>query len=169
MTFNKKLSKTRIIHGSNYIKKSKTEQSEQLATLITKYLGRICHVATINNKVIATCGLNPSDGEDFYKIGLTDYYEVSIIVVDENFRGQALATKLLKLACQKTTKSILCEAWGCNGIKAHADSVLRCNHFQLIKKMPLFYYKNRGDCSFCVNRNACCENLCTCDIYVLKK
>lgn len=122
-------------------------------------------------EIIGVCAISDNGyPDDFYDIGVREYKIVATIIIDKEFRGKGIGSKLLENAIKENRNNIIvCEAWGYNGKYAHADKILRQNGFKLVKNMGKNYYKDRGDCVSCVNRNNCDVNLCTTDIYLRDK
>lgn len=122
---------------------------------------------TSDNRIVGTAGLMNNKEGDVYGIGLKTYQEVVGFAVDEAFRRQGIAGKMLELLLQKASKDIVVEAWGDTGKEANLHHILLNHGFSRIKRLENFY-QNRGDCFLCCHRNKCNKQLCTCDIYLKK-
>lgn len=135
---------------------------------VLQVLDRMIVAKDSSGKIIGVCGLEKNTRGDFYQIGQTDYDEVSVLVIDAQYRKCGIGSRLLQEIARYNQRDIVFEGWGDNGQYANAHGVLVRSGFVHLKNLPHFY-KERGDCAFCVHRDSCQEDLCTCDIYIHQK
>lgn len=89
------------------------------------------------------------------------------LVVDKDYQGKGIGTKLLKLCCDNVKNDIIYEAWGDNGKYVNSKFMLEKCEFELYKDLGLTYYKDLNYCDMCVNKDKIC-NSCLAQIWIKK-
>jgi ribosomal protein S18 acetylase RimI-like enzyme len=91
-------------------------------------------------------------------------FEVSAIAVDEAYRGQGIAEKLINRVGLFAVGSIVCHAWADSGKQARLHRALKRNGYNL-KQAIDGYWLNTNDCSCCVDYPQC-KKACANHIYL---
>lgn len=115
-------------------------------------------VCEINGNIVGACGISDILPNDRYGLGLKNIKETLYLVVDKEYQGQGIGTKLLSLCCANQTEDIIYEAWGDNGEYVNSKFVLERCGFKLYKDLGNSYYKDNGYCKQCVNRDKNCTS-----------
>jgi N-acetylglutamate synthase-like GNAT family acetyltransferase len=124
------------------------------------------YVCEINNHIVGACGISNIKKDNAYNINLGKYREILYLVVDDNYQKQGIGTKLLQLCCDNIKDKIIYEAWG-DGKEVNSKYLLEKCNFELLKNLGDTYYKDKGYCSYCVNRNKKC-NTCKAELWIKK-
>ena len=125
-------------------------------------------VCTINDKIIGACGISDILEKDNFNLGLDNVREVLYLVVDKEYQGKGIGTKLLNLCSHNNKSSIVYEAWGDNGKYVNSKFILEKCGYKMVKKLGTDYYRKNNYCYKCVNRNKNCKE-CIAEIWVKTK
>lgn len=173
-------------------RKGEIDDAKQMAILITDLLGtcdlnnnqndnresilkrNLCHiqnniekyfVCSFNEKVIGLCGISEIMHENAYGLeNLPNFREILYLVVDKNFQRKGIGNKLLNITCENIKEPIIYEAWG-DGEYVNSKFLLERSDFHLLKDLGNTYYKDKGYCVSCVNRNKNCFS-CHAEIWI---
>lgn len=155
--------------GTCNIKDSKTNKNfSQILEINKQFINKDIKrylVCEYNNKIIGACGLSKILIKNDYGLVFDKYKEILYLVVDKKYQRMGIGTQLLNECIKKCKFPILYEAWGDNGKYVNSKFILQKLNFKLVKNLGNNYYKNKGYCAYCVNRNKEC-NSCLAEVWV---
>lgn len=122
-------------------------------------------ICEIEDKVVGACGISELLPKDHYEMNYTNCKEILYCAVDHKYQRRGIGTKLMELCCENTNDTIIYEAWGANKEYVNSKYILEKLNFKMIKDLGNDYYKKRGYCPYCVNRNKICDS-CSAQLWV---
>lgn len=131
----------------------------EIGSMIDKYF-----VCEVDDMIVGACGISDIINQDHYNLGFNNIREILYLVVDNDYQGMGIGTKLLELCLENQDVTVMYEAWG-DGDDVNSKKILEKCGFKLYKDLGKDYYKNNNYCELCVNKNKECD-FCYAQIWI---